>query len=1194
MENRCNTKIFFFLLGMLLLFPFVSAFSGSGTGTLADPYQISNCTQLQEMNNSLSANYSLMNNIDCSDTVNWNGGEGFEPIGIISGNAFNGFLDGNYNNVSYLTINRSTNNNSALFYNLSSSARIYDLNLINPVIKGDYVSSISLYNYGEISNVLVSNATISGYHVRVLVNDGNRGGGMVTNNYGTIIDSSISGNFYIQSSSTTQTGSHAGGLVGYNYGIIKSCYSNINITVVIASNPSSGSDGGSAGGLVGKNYGTINKSYSIGNVILNCGNDGFDFCYGGGFVAETTGNITNSYSRGNFTWSGAYPQRLYIGGFAGAVGPVSSGAFINNSYATGKVTPTNVITSVCGIAEGGFSAALQDRVGSVFWDINTTGVTAATGHSYTPLEVSCGGAGGGTGLTTIQMKQQSSYVGWDFNNIWGINPLINEGYPYLLLEPIEPIEPTFFLLYPPDNYKSNSNTTAYISYKVQPNCNIMNNISVYIDGINNSYSWDNIIDKYTHYGDALSGENTIRGRALTRVNDSYFLIVNFTGGIVYAVNRGSSPSLWNFSIPYDGDAITTNQSIIFIGKDNSVYRYDMTGSYLGSSFLTTATDAQNISGLANDNTYIWITDSITNKVYRFWMNGTYSGFNFSTIGIKIRGIAVDNNLLYLTDEPLPFPGEPNLRGRAYVYYSNGTYSNTFNLTTRDPWGIVVGNSTTLGLISCQSKAKVLYSANNDSLNIGEHTLEDTIQNSNWTASLTKILSEGEHEWYIKVFYNNTYSATSNIRTLTFDTISPEITITSPTEYQTFNYLNNIPFVITETDNLAIDKCWYSKNNGATNTTYTCASDFTVTEAGDGSYNVIVWANDTLGNLNRASRNYVVDTTSGGGGTPAFVSINYPTYGSGINSIPTSFNVTATDSDGIKNVSLWTNSTGVWHLEETNTTPVTSGVMYNISKSLSEGTYKFNFQVFDNTNLESWASSNYTFVLDNTIPLAAITTITTTAGDRAFSFSSAESDSNLKSCKYSIFNSTGGVDGISNNVTYTCNSNPHPAATWGNYGTYTLTTFVTDIADNVKSTSLNFTTSAFIGGTVTPIIGGGGGGGGLDLNETLSAIGFCGDNICQDGTNGTIDRGEDFYSCSIDCSRIYSIFSFDTFNFETLVSNCFSSVAETQDRCFWKKTPGLLVLIVLIISFFVFSIFFSIKPLSKGGTKKIIYNRRRRR
>jgi hypothetical protein len=57
------------------------SFSGSGSGTVSSPYVISNATQLQEMKDDLTAHYVLGNDIDASETSDWNGGAGFEAIG---------------------------------------------------------------------------------------------------------------------------------------------------------------------------------------------------------------------------------------------------------------------------------------------------------------------------------------------------------------------------------------------------------------------------------------------------------------------------------------------------------------------------------------------------------------------------------------------------------------------------------------------------------------------------------------------------------------------------------------------------------------------------------------------------------------------------------------------------------------------------------------------------------------------------------------------------------------------------------------------------------------------------------------------------------------------------------------------------------------------------------------------------------
>jgi hypothetical protein len=37
----------------------------------------------------------------------------------------------------------------------------------------------------------------------------------------------------------------------------------------------------------------------------------------------------------------------------------------------------------------------------------------------------------GTAKTSAELRQQSTYTGWDFDGVWGINSYINEGYPYL-------------------------------------------------------------------------------------------------------------------------------------------------------------------------------------------------------------------------------------------------------------------------------------------------------------------------------------------------------------------------------------------------------------------------------------------------------------------------------------------------------------------------------------------------------------------------------------------------------------------------------------------------------------------------------------------------------------------------------------------------------------------------------------------
>ena len=54
-----------------------------GSGTLGDPYIIQDVTDLQNMNLDLAAHYVLGNDIDASETLTWNDGEGFVPLAIL-------------------------------------------------------------------------------------------------------------------------------------------------------------------------------------------------------------------------------------------------------------------------------------------------------------------------------------------------------------------------------------------------------------------------------------------------------------------------------------------------------------------------------------------------------------------------------------------------------------------------------------------------------------------------------------------------------------------------------------------------------------------------------------------------------------------------------------------------------------------------------------------------------------------------------------------------------------------------------------------------------------------------------------------------------------------------------------------------------------------------------------------------------
>ncbi|MEK5040811.1 DUF4073 domain-containing protein [Sporosarcina sp. FSL K6-3457] len=144
------------------------------------------------------------------------------------------------------------------------------------------------------------------------------------------------------------------------------------------------------GGLVGFNSGTISRSYVTGSVI---GRN-----YTGGLVGFNYGGseVIKSYSQATVDGT------TEIGGLVG----VNSGS-INESYSTGKVTSANGV--------GGLVSFSPGSATSSYWDTEATGQTTSAGSDAS------------FGKTTVEMKQQSTFAGWDFDDTWKINEGV--GYP---------------------------------------------------------------------------------------------------------------------------------------------------------------------------------------------------------------------------------------------------------------------------------------------------------------------------------------------------------------------------------------------------------------------------------------------------------------------------------------------------------------------------------------------------------------------------------------------------------------------------------------------------------------------------------------------------------------------------------------------------------------------------------------------
>ncbi|MDD2231115.1 MAG: GLUG motif-containing protein, partial [Candidatus Cloacimonetes bacterium] len=194
-----------------------------GFGTTANPYTITNWTQLQNINNNniLTHNYyfNLSNDIGSSTAGYTNSGEGWLPIGTPS-SKFLGSFDGLGHTIDALTINRPDTSYVGLFGCTRSGSTIQNLGLTHVAITGErYVGGLVGENDGAITNAYVSGSVSGKSYV----------GGLTGDNYGTIT------NAYVTNADISGIGSESadiGGLVGVNHETITNSFYNIDATTI--------------------------------------------------------------------------------------------------------------------------------------------------------------------------------------------------------------------------------------------------------------------------------------------------------------------------------------------------------------------------------------------------------------------------------------------------------------------------------------------------------------------------------------------------------------------------------------------------------------------------------------------------------------------------------------------------------------------------------------------------------------------------------------------------------------------------------------------------------------------------------------------------------------------------------------------------------------------------------------------------
>ncbi len=212
--NSTNLKILIFSTLLILAIQF-STLNNSFCSP-DNPIEIEDLEDLQNMNENLNADYILVEDINATETQNWNNGKGFKPIGKNSENPFTGSFDGNGYVIENLYINRPGKTNVGLFGYIKNS-EVKRIGLENIRIEGGH----------RVGGLVGRNdrGKISASYVRCEKIEGSRVGGLVGyNDKGSKVKSSHSAG--------SLNGKYVGGLVGINYvdSLVKNSYSTCKVS----------------------------------------------------------------------------------------------------------------------------------------------------------------------------------------------------------------------------------------------------------------------------------------------------------------------------------------------------------------------------------------------------------------------------------------------------------------------------------------------------------------------------------------------------------------------------------------------------------------------------------------------------------------------------------------------------------------------------------------------------------------------------------------------------------------------------------------------------------------------------------------------------------------------------------------------------------------------------------------------------
>jgi len=403
-----------------------------GTGEPNDPYQIATPAQLLSIGNDkvlLQKHYILVNTIDLADTA-------------VYITVFRSVFTGSFDGKGYTIRNFGTEEipvGGGLFSRIGSGGEVRNLGIVNAYVQSSGV--LAGRNEGTVRDCYCTGAVVSdskggliGNNARGTVTDcyseaevcgPNNVGGLIGANSGIVSRCHSSGKVtglrnvggligacggengqvsFCYSTSEVTGINYVGGLIGYSLGVVSDCNSSGAVT----------GTGGDTGGLIGYNRGWISSCYSTSPVTGTQ--------YVGGLVGTNAGYDSYLIPRGQISSCYVDANVVSEGPYAGGLVGYNWAASIESCYTTGLVTAPDYLGGLVGYSDSDSSIATSYSAARLAIPADSLYVGGLVGdgaadNSYFLDPADGGGPDNGIGvpLTDDEMRQQASFVGWDFS-----------------------------------------------------------------------------------------------------------------------------------------------------------------------------------------------------------------------------------------------------------------------------------------------------------------------------------------------------------------------------------------------------------------------------------------------------------------------------------------------------------------------------------------------------------------------------------------------------------------------------------------------------------------------------------------------------------------------------------------------------------------------------------------------------------